>query len=150
MGGHMGLQLLSPLRSASQRAAAAGPRDWPAQPFRIAREDPEDFPATYPPQPRGQGALARGPFEPVVRDGCAYAGVCLVEVAAMRPAGLPAWLGCTYHEAVYRLIVEYQSPHEGPLRGIVSPRADAAQPAIVGGGRPLSHHPFPPARLTNP
>jgi hypothetical protein len=119
----------------------------PVQPFAMVGDVRERFLLTYRVDPRAVRALAPGPFEPVVRDGVAFAGVCLVEMRGMRPRGLPARLGFADHEAVYRLIVEYESPTLGRLRGIVAPRSDAAHPLIVVGGRFLSHYGFHHARI---
>jgi uncharacterized protein YqjF (DUF2071 family) len=138
---------LRPAPAAPPLAAAPARRVWPAQPFAMAGVVCERFLLTYRVEPRLIRALAPGPFDPVVRDGVAFAGVCLVEVRDMRPERLPAWLGFHYHEAVYRLIVEYDSPTAGPLRGIVAPRSDANHPAIALGGRLLSHYPFHLARI---
>jgi hypothetical protein len=118
-----------------------------AQPFAMVGLVRERFLLTYRVDPRAVQALAPGPFRPVVRDGAAFAGVCLVEMQAMRPAGVPALLGFSYQEAIYRVVVEYDSPTLGRLVGVVSPRADANQPAMVLGGRWWSHYPFHLARL---
>ena len=112
------------------------------QPFPMTGVVRERFLLTYRVDPHAIRALAPGPFEPVVRDGTAFAGVCLVEMRAMRPSGLPSALGFSYHEAVYRLVVEYESSSYGRLQGITSPRADASNAVIALGGRLLSHYPF--------
>ena len=119
----------------------------PVQPFAMVGAVRERLLLTYRVDPRAVRALAPGPFEPVVRNGVAFAGVCLVEMRAMRPNGVPAALGFNYHEAVYRLVVEYESSSEGRLRGIVAPRADANHATIALGGRLLSHYPFHLARI---
>src|SRR5690242_15017702 len=117
-----------PTPAASSSAPARSPgvptawvarwRPWPVQPFGMAGVVRERFLLTYRVDPRAVRDLLAGPFMPVVREGTAFAGVCLVEMQAMRPAGLPAALGVAYHEAVYRLIVEYDSPTQGRVRGI--------------------------------
>jgi uncharacterized protein YqjF (DUF2071 family) len=117
------------------------------QPFAMVGVVRERFLLTYRVDSRAVRVLAPAPFQPVVRDGMAFAGVCLVEMRAMRPAGVPAALGFSYHEAVYRLVVEYTSAVHGQLRGIVAPRADANHAAIALGGRLLSHYSFHLARI---
>ncbi len=120
----------------------------PAQPLPMVGLVRERFLPTYRVDPDAVRALAPGPFQPVVRDGAAFAGVCLVEMHQMRPEGWPAPLGFSHLEAVYRLIVEYRSPTRGLLRGIVAPRADASHPLVALGGRLLSHYPFHLSRLS--
>jgi uncharacterized protein YqjF (DUF2071 family) len=59
-------------------------------------------------------------IEPDVHEGSAYLSVVVAEMEKMRPAFLPAPLGVTYHQIVYRAVVRC-----GDERGVHFLRSDA-------------------------
>ena len=60
------------------------------------------------------------PLEPDLHGGEAWLSVVIAEMERMRPAFLPAFLGVTYHQVVYRAVVR----HRGE-RGVFFLRSDA-------------------------
>lgn len=82
------------------------------------------------------------PFRPQLRRGRAVAGICLIRLRQMRPAGLPAWMGLTSENAAHRVAVEWDGPG-GPRTGVYIPRRDSDSLVnVVVGGRayPGVHH----------
>ena len=80
-------------------------------------------------------ALLPAPFRPQLVNGYAVAGICLIRLGSMRPAGLPSWLGLTSENAAHRIAVEWDTP-DGPQTGVYIPRRDSN--SLVGvavGGR---------------
>jgi len=51
--------------------------------------------------------LVPAPFEPTIVNGFAVAGVCLIRLEQMRPAGLPAALGIASENMAHRIAVRY-------------------------------------------
>ena len=82
------------------------------------------------------------PFRPATVCGVGIAGVCLIRLADIRPAGLPAVVGLTAENAAHRVAVEWDTP-EGAARGVYIPRRDTSSRLIaLLGGRvfPGWHH----------
>ena len=82
-------------------------------------------------------------FRPLVVNGHGVAGVCLIRLGAIRPAGLPAWAGASSENAAHRIAVQWDTPG-GPRGGVYIPRRDSdARLNVVLGGRlfPGRHHP---------
>src|SRR5262245_27551333 len=48
------------------------------------------------------------PFRPKIVNGWGIAGICLIRLAQIRPAGLPQWLGVTSENAAHRVAVEWE------------------------------------------
>src|SRR5262245_14353375 len=91
------------------------------------------------------GVIARllpAPFRPQVVRGRAVAGICLIRLRHMRPAGLPSWLGLVSENAAHRVAVEWDTPR-GVRSGVYIPRRDSDSLVnVVVGGRayPGVHH----------
>jgi Uncharacterized conserved protein (COG2071) len=87
-------------------------------------------------------SLLPAPFRPQLVNGFAVAGICLIRLGSMRPAGLPARLGLTSENAAHRVAVEWDTP-DGPRTGVYIPRRDSNSVINVAvGGRifPGAHH----------
>jgi hypothetical protein len=78
--------------------------------------------------------LLPAPFRPHLVNGHAVAGICLIRLGSMRPAGLPAIFGSTSENAAHRVAVEWDTP-DGPQTGVYIPRRDSDSliNAVVGG-----------------
>lgn len=91
------------------------------------------------------GVLARflpPPFRPQLVGGAGLAGICMIRLARLRPAGLPEAVGLTTENAAHRVAVEWDGPG-GPGHGVYIPRRDtASRLTVVLGGRlfPGEHH----------
>ena len=86
--------------------------------------------------------LLPGPFRPQVVAGYGLAGVCLIRLGGVGPAGVPAWLGVRSENAAHRIAVEWDGEN-GPERGVFILRRDSASwVTTVAGGRlfPGWHH----------
>lgn len=82
------------------------------------------------------------PFRPQLVRGRAVAGICLIRLQHMRPAGLPTWLGLASENAAHRVAVEWDTPH-GVRSGVYIPRRDSNSLVnVLVGGRayPGVHH----------
>jgi len=81
-------------------------------------------------------------FRPVLVNGFSVAGICLIRLGGMRPAGLPRWVGLGSENAAHRIAVEWDGP-DGPQSGVYIPRRDSDSWVNVAvGGRlyPGVHH----------
>ncbi|HEX8973313.1 DUF2071 domain-containing protein [Oryzihumus sp.] len=88
------------------------------------------------------GPLLPAPFRPQLVDGAAVAGICLIRLGGMRPAGLPAWMGRRSENAAHRVAVEWDD-RDGTKAGVYIPRRDTDSVLNVAvGGRlyPGQHH----------
>jgi hypothetical protein len=75
------------------------------------------------------------PFRPALVGGYGVAGICLIRLGHVRPAGLPAALGITSENAAHRVAVEWDGPG-GPVIGVYIPRRDtSSRLAVALGGR---------------
>jgi hypothetical protein len=95
------------------------------------RVDPEVLAARLPP-----------PFRPALVHGYGIAGICLIRLTGVRPAGLPATLGITSENAAHRIAVEWDTA-DGPVTGVYIPRRDtSSRLTTLLGGRafPGWHH----------
>lgn len=79
-------------------------------------------------------AVLPQPFRPALVEGQGVAGICLIRLAAIRPAGVPALLGLTSESAAHRVAVEWDSP-DGVVTGVYVPRRDTSSrlASLVGG-----------------
>ena len=83
------------------------------------------------------------PFRPQLVGDAAVAGICLLRLGSMRPAGIPAWVGLRSENAAHRVAVEWDTP-DGLRTGVYIPRRDTASAAnLLLGGRvyPGEHRP---------
>ncbi len=85
------------------------------------------------------------PFRPKLVRGFGIAGICLIRLAHVRPARLPAWLGIASENAAHRVAVDWDDPHDGTRReGVFVRRRDTnLWLNSLAGGRlfPGVHHP---------
>lgn len=80
-------------------------------------------------------AVLPAPFRPQVVDGHGLAGICLIRLGALRPAGLPAAVGVTTENAAHRVAVCWDTA-EGVANGVYIPRRDTSSAlAVAAGGR---------------
>ncbi|HEX3622555.1 MAG TPA: DUF2071 domain-containing protein [Acidimicrobiales bacterium] len=82
------------------------------------------------------------PFRPVLVDGSGIAGICLIRLGRIRPAGVPTALGMTTENAAHRVAVEWDTA-DGPVTGVFIPRRDTSSRLVsLVGGRafPGWHH----------
>jgi Uncharacterized conserved protein (COG2071) len=82
------------------------------------------------------------PFRPVVVRGYAIAGVCLIRLGQIRPAGVPAVARFMTENAAHRFAVQWDAA-DGPATGVFIPRRDTDSRLItLVGGRlfPGWHH----------
>jgi hypothetical protein len=83
------------------------------------------------------------PFRPKLHLGYAMAGICLIRLEHMRPAGLPAFLGFSSENAAHRIAVVWDALSGEPVEGVFIPRRDTGSWLNhLGGGRifPGEHH----------
>jgi uncharacterized protein YqjF (DUF2071 family) len=85
--------------------------------------------ANFAVRPEVMRRLVPAPLEPDLHAGEAWLSVVIAEMERMRPAFLPAFLGVTYHQAVYRVVVR----HRGE-RGVCFLRSDANHGAMALAG----------------
>ncbi len=85
-------------------------------------------------EPAALASLLPKPFRPVVVNEYGIAGICLIRLAGIRPAGLPSALGVTSENAAHRVAVEWDTA-TGPLTGVYIPRRDTSSrlSALLGG-----------------
>ena len=83
------------------------------------------------------------PFRPKLHQGYAIAGICLIRLEHIRPAGLSAFLGFSSENAAHRIAVEWDDPSGEQKEGVFIPRRDTASRLNhLTGGRIFSgeHH----------
>lgn len=83
------------------------------------------------------------PFRPQLVEGFAVAGICLIRLGALRPAGIPRWAGLRSENAAHRMAVEWEDPEGVARTGVYIPRRDSNSWANIAlGGRlyPGEHH----------
>lgn len=80
-------------------------------------------------------AVLPAPFRPALVDGHGVAGICLLRLGSIRPAGLPAAVGLSSENAAHRIAVEWDTA-DGPVTGVYVPRRDTSSwVAAAAGGR---------------
>ena len=77
----------------------------------------------YAVDPTVAGRLLPPPFRPQLVNGNAVAGICLIRLTRLRPAGLPAWVGVSSENAAHRVAVEWDD-EDGTRTGVFIPRRD--------------------------
>ena len=81
--------------------------------------------------------LLPAPLRPRLVGGSAVAGICMIRLGDLRPAGLPAAVGLRTENAAHRIAVTWDDPDGGPERtGVYIPRRhSASRPTVWLGGR---------------
>lgn len=74
--------------------------------------------------------LVPAPFRPQLVGGAAVAGICLIRMGSLRPAGLPGWLGVRSENAAHRFAVSWESGGE-TRHGVYIPRRDSSSALSV-------------------
>lgn len=79
--------------------------------------------------------LLPAPFRPALVGDQAIAGICLIRLGGVRPAGVPGAIGVTSENAAHRVAVEWDTP-DGPMTGVYIPRRDTSSRfSVLLGGR---------------
>lgn len=75
------------------------------------------------------------PFRPKLVRGWGLAGICLLRLRGVRPAGFPAFLGLSSENAAHRIAVEWEDADGRTREGVFIPRRDTASRfnQLVGG-----------------
>lgn len=87
--------------------------------------------------------LLPAPFRPKLYRGHAIAGICLIRLENIRPAGLPALVGISSENAAHRIAVEWTDGSGISREGVFIPRRDTGSRLNrLAGGRlfPGEHH----------
>lgn len=66
------------------------------------------------------------PFRPKLHCGYAIAGICLIRLEEIRPAGLPRFCGLSSENAAHRIAVNWDDPSRESRKGVFIPRRDTA------------------------
>jgi Uncharacterized conserved protein (COG2071) len=75
------------------------------------------------------------PFRPALVGGHGVAGICLIRLGRVRPAGFPAVAGLTSENVAHRVAVCWDG-RSGPVTGVYIPRRDtSSRLAALAGGR---------------
>jgi hypothetical protein len=83
------------------------------------------------------------PFRPKLYRAHAVAGICLIRLEQIRPAGCPAFLGISSENAAHRIAVEWDDPSGETREGVFIPRRDTGSRLnhLAGGAVfPGEHH----------
>ena len=93
--------------------------------------------------PRVAAAIIPPPFRPQLVDGHAIAGICLIRLERLRPAGLPPVVGLSSENAAHRFAVEWEDADGRTRAGVYIARRDTSSRLSTWvGGRlfPGVHH----------
>ena len=82
------------------------------------------FLINYRVEPETMQRLLPAPFRPKLQQDFAIAGICLIRLEQIRPAGLPAALGLTSENAAHRVAVEWTDAAGETREGVFIPRRD--------------------------
>ncbi len=88
-----------------------------------------------------------GPLRPQLVNGVAVAGICLLRLTALRPAGFPAPMGLRSENAAHRIAVEWDDD-SGTRTGVFVPRRDSGSRVNVAVGGRLFPGPHGSAEFT--
>jgi len=84
-----------------------------------------------------------------VYEGVGFVAIALVQTRALRPAGLPRFLGRDFFLSGYRIFARYRRPSGQLLRGLRILRSDADSRIMVGVGNALTHYHYHHCRVTS-
>lgn len=93
--------------------------------------------------PRVAASLVPAPFRPQVVRGYAIAGICLIRLERLRPAGLPSVAGLSSENAAHRFAIEWEGADGRTRAGVYIARRDTSSRLSTWvGGRlfPGVHH----------
>ena len=71
-------------------------------------------------------AVLPAPFRPKLHNGYAIAGICLIRLEQIRPAGLPAAIGIASENAAHRVAVTWKGADGEEQEGVFIPRRDTS------------------------
>jgi hypothetical protein len=86
----------------------------------------------------------------LVLDTCrghGFLAIAMVQTRSLRPAGLPASLGCDFFLTGYRVFARYRTAAGRTLRGLRILRSDADRSLMVLGGNLLTHYNYRKCRV---
>jgi len=92
--------------------------------------------------PEVAASLLPTPLRPLLVNGWAVAGICLIRLGQLRPSWAPGWAGMRTENAAHRVAVEWDRTG-GRQSGVYIPRRDSDSVAtVLAGGRlfPGEHH----------
>jgi uncharacterized protein YqjF (DUF2071 family) len=75
------------------------------------------------------------PFRALIVDGWSIAGMCLIRLTGLRPAGLPSRLGLTTENVAHRIAVEWDDQGERRTGVWIPQRHTASRLTVALGGR---------------
>ncbi|MEM9188827.1 MAG: DUF2071 domain-containing protein [Myxococcota bacterium] len=73
--------------------------------------------------PRVAERALPAPFRPMLHDGAAMAGICLIRLGRVRPEGVCDWVGLRSENAAHRFAVTFETAGR-PQSGVYVPRRD--------------------------
>ncbi len=98
----------------------------------------------YRADPQVLARLLPDPLRPQQIGGAGVAGICMIRLSGLRPAGAPSQVGIRTENAAHRIAVEWEDPLDGvPRTGVYIPsRHSSSRPTAWLGGRafPGHHH----------
>mgnify|MGYP001793625581 CR=1 FL=1 len=92
--------------------------------------------------------LVPKPLELVTHKGFAFFNIVVCHIDRMRPRGVPAWGGVSYHHVAYRLMVRAQRGDGTAFRGLYFLRSDADSGLVSLGGNLASEFRFNVAEVS--
>jgi hypothetical protein len=94
--------------------------------------------------PAAAALMVPPPFQPQRIRGWALAGICLIELKQVRPAGLPGWMGLHSIHAAHRIAVTWTEAGRERTGVYVPLRHTNSRLSALAGGRwfPGVHHPM--------
>ncbi len=79
--------------------------------------------------PEVAGRLLPAPLRPKLQEGFAMAGICLIRLEDVRPAGLPGPIALSSENAAHRFAVEWGDAQGHPRQGVYIARRDTGSRA---------------------
>lgn len=88
------------------------------------------------------GPMLPRPFRPLLVNGYAVAGTCLLRLRELRPRHVPGALGIRLEGAAHRIAVEWDTADGTATAVYIRRRETSSIPAVIAGGRvfPGAHH----------
>jgi hypothetical protein len=93
-------------------------------------------------------ALVPGELELVSREDCAFWNIVVCWIRAMRPKGLPVFVGMSYWHVAYRFYVRFHPESGPPIEGLYFVRSDCDSRLMAWMGNLLTDYNFHPAGIT--